>query len=75
MVWAERRWERPVNSAVGEGRHLAAPPLLQLDRAGADVVVDYVVRREAAGLTDYVAGTTIYIDDGMTFFPGFAEGG
>ncbi|MBR7835153.1 SDR family oxidoreductase [Actinospica durhamensis] len=29
----------------------------------------------ASDLMDYVVGTTIYIDDGMTFFPGFAEGG
>lgn len=29
----------------------------------------------ASDLLDYVVGTTIYVDGGMTLFPGFATGG
>ncbi|WP_302888692.1 SDR family oxidoreductase [Streptomyces cucumeris] len=29
----------------------------------------------ASDLTDYVVGTTLYVDGGMTLFPGFATGG
>jgi glucose 1-dehydrogenase len=29
----------------------------------------------ASDYSDYVTGTTIYVDGGMTLYPGFAEGG
>jgi len=29
----------------------------------------------ASDLCDYVVGTTLYVDGGMTLFPGFATGG
>lgn len=29
----------------------------------------------ASDLMDYVVGTTLYVDGGMTLFPGFATGG
>lgn len=45
------------NSGIGEATAIAP------GRAGADIVVNYVV------------GTTLYVDGGMTLFPGFATGG
>jgi len=29
----------------------------------------------ASGLSDYVVGTTLFVDGGMTLYPGFATGG
>jgi glucose 1-dehydrogenase len=29
----------------------------------------------ASDYSDYVTGTTLYVDGGMTLYPGFAEGG
>jgi glucose 1-dehydrogenase len=29
----------------------------------------------ASDQADYITGTTLYVDGGMTLYPGFAEGG
>lgn len=41
-----------------------------LSHAGQESVVAV-----ASDLLDYVVGTTLYVDGGMTLFPGFATGG
>lgn len=70
------------NSGIGEA---CAPAL---GAAGACVVVNYfsdpeeakrAVARTAAWLasdfSDYITGATIFVDGGMTLYPGFATGG
>ncbi|MGA5505752.1 SDR family oxidoreductase [Streptomyces umbrinus] len=49
--------------------------LVPYDRVGDPDDIANVVAALASDLFDYVVGTTLYIDGGMTLFPGFATGG
>ncbi|MFE6814503.1 SDR family oxidoreductase [Streptomyces sp. NPDC057675] len=67
----------PINRAAWETPE-ATEELLQLipyDRVGEPEDIARVVVALASDLMDYVVGTTLYVDGGMTLFPGFATGG
>ncbi|WP_408648951.1 SDR family oxidoreductase [Streptomyces poriticola] len=49
--------------------------LIPYDRVGEPEDIAYAVVGLASDLMDYVVGTTLYVDGGMTLFPGFATGG
>ncbi|MFE1442234.1 SDR family oxidoreductase [Streptomyces sp. NPDC058739] len=49
--------------------------LIPYDRIGDPEDIAYTAVALASDLMDYVVGTTIYVDGGMTLFPGFATGG
>ncbi|GHH39206.1 glucose 1-dehydrogenase [Streptomyces umbrinus] len=49
--------------------------LVPYDRVGDPDDIANVVAALASDLFDYVVGTTLYVDGGMTLFPGFATGG
>ncbi|WP_406437417.1 SDR family oxidoreductase [Streptomyces sp. NBC_01613] len=49
--------------------------LVPYHRVGDPADIANVVAAVASDLFDYVVGTTIYVDGGMTLFPGFATGG
>ncbi|MGW7253744.1 SDR family oxidoreductase [Streptomyces sp. NPDC054834] len=49
--------------------------LIPYDRVGEPDDVANAVVGLASDLMDYVVGTTLYVDGGMTLFPGFATGG
>ncbi|MFH0172838.1 SDR family oxidoreductase [Streptomyces cacaoi] len=49
--------------------------LVPYHRVGDPDDIANVVAALASDLFDYVVGTTIYVDGGMTLFPGFATGG
>ncbi|MFJ9022078.1 SDR family oxidoreductase [Streptomyces sp. NPDC102259] len=49
--------------------------LVPYHRVGDPDDIANVVSALASDLFDYVVGTTIYVDGGMTLFPGFATGG
>ncbi|MFJ3173683.1 SDR family oxidoreductase [Streptomyces roseus] len=49
--------------------------LIPYRRVGAPEDIANAVTVLASDLLDYVVGTTIYVDGGMTLFPGFATGG
>ena len=49
--------------------------LVPYDRVGDPDDIANVVAALASDLFDYVVGTTLYVDGGMTLFPGFAAGG
>ncbi|WP_405884807.1 SDR family oxidoreductase [Streptomyces sp. NBC_01136] len=49
--------------------------LIPYRRVGDPDDIANVVAALASDLFDYVVGTTIYVDGGMTLFPGFATGG
>ncbi|MGV9341416.1 SDR family oxidoreductase [Streptomyces sp. NPDC003688] len=49
--------------------------LIPYDRIGDPEDIGYAVVGLASDLMDYVVGTTLYVDGGMTLFPGFATGG
>ncbi|WP_062642942.1 SDR family oxidoreductase [Streptomyces maremycinicus] len=49
--------------------------LIPYDRVGDPDDIANVVAALASDLFDYVVGTTLYVDGGMTLFPGFATGG
>ncbi|MFJ8508363.1 SDR family oxidoreductase [Streptomyces avermitilis] len=49
--------------------------LIPYRRVGEPDDIANVVAALASDLFDYVVGTTIYVDGGMTLFPGFATGG
>ncbi|MFB7597097.1 SDR family oxidoreductase [Streptomyces sp. NPDC056160] len=56
----------------------AEKELLQLipyGRVGDPEDIAHAVAGLASDLMDYVVGTTLYVDGGMTLFPGFATGG
>ncbi|GGU97575.1 hypothetical protein GCM10010211_76030 [Streptomyces albospinus] len=48
--------------------------LIPYGRVGDPEDIAYAVVGLASDLMDYV-GTTLYVDGGMTLFPGFATGG
>ncbi|MFK4144870.1 SDR family oxidoreductase [Streptomyces sp. NPDC004065] len=49
--------------------------LIPYDRVGEPEDIANAVVALASDLMDYVVGTTLYVDGGMTLFPGFATGG
>ncbi|MFB7370730.1 SDR family oxidoreductase [Streptomyces sp. NPDC056222] len=49
--------------------------LIPYDRIGDPEDIANAVVALASDLMDYVVGTTLYVDGGMTLFPGFATGG
>lgn len=49
--------------------------LIPYDRIGDPEDIAHAVVGLASDLMDYVVGTTLYVDGGMTLFPGFATGG
>ncbi|MEU6646672.1 SDR family oxidoreductase [Saccharomonospora sp. NPDC046836] len=49
--------------------------LIPYQRVGDPVDIANAVAVLASDLLDYVVGTTVYVDGGMTLFPGFATGG
>nr|WP_234020602.1 SDR family oxidoreductase [Streptomyces sp. 142MFCol3.1] len=67
----------PINRSAWETPQ-AREDLLRLipyDRIGDPEDIAYAVVALASDLMDYVVGTTLYVDGGMTLFPGFATGG
>ncbi|MEU0370688.1 SDR family oxidoreductase [Streptomyces sp. NPDC006283] len=49
--------------------------LIPYNRIGDPEDIAHAVVALASDLMDYVVGTTLYVDGGMTLFPGFATGG
>ncbi|GGQ80036.1 glucose-1-dehydrogenase [Streptomyces asoensis] len=49
--------------------------LIPYDRVGDPQDIAHAAVGLASDLMDYVVGTTLYVDGGMTLFPGFATGG
>ncbi|MEU9123287.1 SDR family oxidoreductase [Streptomyces sp. NPDC048506] len=49
--------------------------LIPYDRIGDPEDIAHAAVGLASDLMDYVVGTTLYVDGGMTLFPGFATGG
>ncbi|MER5571963.1 SDR family oxidoreductase [Streptomyces massasporeus] len=49
--------------------------LIPYGRVGAPEDIAHAAVGLASDLMDYVVGTTLYVDGGMTLFPGFATGG
>ncbi|WP_326656053.1 SDR family oxidoreductase [Streptomyces sp. NBC_00385] len=67
----------PINRSAWETPE-AREDLLRLipyDRIGDPEDIAHAVVVLASDLMDYVVGTTLYVDGGMTLFPGFATGG
>ncbi|HEY9327924.1 MAG TPA: SDR family oxidoreductase [Streptomyces sp.] len=67
----------PINRSAWEAPE-AREELLRLipyDRIGDPEDIAHAVVLLASDLMDYVVGTTLYVDGGMTLFPGFATGG
>ncbi|WP_435270040.1 SDR family oxidoreductase [Streptomyces sp. 1222.5] len=67
----------PINRSAWETPQ-AEQDLLKLipyDRVGEPDDIAHAVVGLASDLMDYVVGTTLYVDGGMTLFPGFATGG
>ncbi|MFI8521095.1 SDR family oxidoreductase [Streptomyces sp. NPDC085481] len=67
----------PINRAAWETAE-AREDLLRLipyDRIGDPEDIADAVVALSSDLMDYVVGTTLYVDGGMTLFPGFATGG
>jgi len=67
----------PINRGAWETAQ-ARQDLLRLipyDRIGDPEDIGYAAVGLASDLMDYVVGATLYVDGGMTLFPGFATGG
>ncbi len=67
----------PINRSAWETPQ-AREDLLRLipyDRIGDPEDIGHAAVGLASDLMDYVVGTTLYVDGGMTLFPGFATGG
>jgi glucose 1-dehydrogenase len=67
----------PINRSVWEDPQAQADlmRLIPYSRIGETQDVANAVVLLASDLMDYVVGTTLYVDGGMTLFPGFATGG
>ncbi|KPI27568.1 SDR family oxidoreductase [Streptomyces sp. NPDC048253] len=67
----------PINRSAWETPEAEADllRLIPYHRVGDPDDIANVVATLASDLLDYVVGTTIYVDGGMTLFPGFATGG
>jgi glucose 1-dehydrogenase len=49
--------------------------LIPYNRIGETVDIGRVAVWLASDLSEYITGTSIYVDGGMTLYPGFATGG
>ncbi|GJF31373.1 glucose-1-dehydrogenase [Kitasatospora sp. NE20-6] len=67
----------PINRSAWETpeAETALLELIPYRRVGDPEDIAHAVTLLASDLMDYVVGTTIYVDGGMTLFPGFATGG
>ncbi|TQJ57086.1 SDR family oxidoreductase [Streptomyces sp. NBC_00080] len=67
----------PINRSAWETPEAEAEllRLIPYHRVGDPDDIANAVAALASDLLDYVVGTTIYVDGGMTLFPGFATGG
>ncbi|SHK70229.1 SDR family oxidoreductase [Actinacidiphila paucisporea] len=67
----------PINRAAWETPQAEADllKLIPYGRVGDPEDIADAVVAMASDLFDYVVGTTLYVDGGMTLFPGFATGG
>lgn len=66
-----------INRAAWETREAEAEllELIPYERVGDPMDIAHVAVWLASDASDYVTGTTIYADGGMTLYPGFREGG
>jgi glucose 1-dehydrogenase len=67
----------PINKSVwsSPGREAELLKLIPYNRVGEPLDIATVAVWLASDESDYVQGTTIYADGGMTLYPGFATGG
>ncbi len=70
--------QRALMTGVNSGIGMAVAKGLAV--AGASVVVNYVSNEKVArqvenDISDYVTGTTLFVDGGMMLYPGFQTGG
>ncbi|WP_406501843.1 SDR family oxidoreductase [Streptomyces sp. NBC_01590] len=67
----------PINTSAWDTPEAEAEllRLIPYRRVGDPVDIATAVILLASDLMDYVVGTTLYVDGGMTLFPGFATGG
>jgi len=67
----------PINRAAWETPEAEAEllSLIPYGRVGDPMDIGQAVVWLASDASDYVSGTTLYIDGGMTLYPGFREGG
>jgi glucose 1-dehydrogenase len=49
--------------------------LIPYERIGEPMDIGHAAVWLASDASDYVIGTTLYVDGGMTLYPGFREGG
>jgi len=67
----------PINRAAWETPEAEADllKLIPYERVGDPMDIGQVAVWLASDASDYVTGTTLYVDGGMTLYPGFREGG
>jgi glucose 1-dehydrogenase len=67
----------PINRSAWETPAAEAEllKLIPYERVGDPMDIGHVAVWLASDASDYVTGTTIYVDGGMTLYPGFREGG
>lgn len=67
----------PINRTAWETPEAEAEllKLIPYERVGDPMDIGHVAVWLASDASDYVTGTTIYVDGGMTLYPGFREGG
>ncbi len=67
----------PINTAAWETPEAEADllRLIPYERVGDPMDIGQAAVWLASDASDYVTGTTLYIDGGMTLYPGFREGG
>ncbi|MGB5455116.1 MAG: SDR family oxidoreductase [Gammaproteobacteria bacterium] len=67
----------PINRAAWETPEAEAEllTLIPYQRVGDPMDIGHAAVWLASDASDYVTGTTLYIDGGMTLYPGFREGG
>ncbi len=67
----------PINRAAWETPDAEADllKLIPYERVGDPMDIGHAAVWLASDASDYVTGTTVYVDGGMTLYPGFREGG
>lgn len=67
----------PINRAAWETQEAEAElnKLIPYERIGEPMDIGHAAVWLASDASDYVVGTTLYVDGGMTLYPGFQEGG
>ena len=67
----------PINRAAWETPEAEAEllTLIPYQRVGDPMDIGHAAVWLASDASDYMTGTTLYIDGGMTLYPGFREGG